>query len=248
MEEQTGLRGPATRSCVTPALWPAQAKPPTLGMTMRHMAPSVEKAEQEMHQKPFVCSFSASKRRFHRHQQGFSLIEILVVISIIALILGVGAAVALRVTAEARREQTRTMMEGLIGANTEHKAVRGSNISHTGIFNGETLSTSERFVASCLQVQTCEEIMLGALNSSTSQALDRIYKNEGGSGNYNGIYDRWGTELEYRSSNNQNGTGPQNENGNQVANNLLPISRDPFFASAGPDKEWGTDDDITTID
>ena len=201
-----------------------------------------------MDQKPNVHCLAAQKRRFSRRRRGFSLIEILVVLSIIALLLGIGVVVALRMTTEARREQTRAMMEGLLSANDEYKAVRqGSSISHTGDFNGETLSSTERFIASCLQIKTCEEIMMNALNSSTSDSLDRIYRNGGGSGNYKSVYDRWGTELEYRQSNGQTGTGPANESGSAVDNDKLPRSRDPFFASAGPDKEWGTDDDITTL-
>lgn len=170
-------------------------------------------------------------------------------LSIIALLLGIGTAAALKMTAEARREQTRAMMEGLLSANDEYKAVRqGTSISHTGVFNGLTLSSAERFVASCLQIKTCEEIMMVALNSSTSQALERIYRNgNAGSNSINSVYDRWGTELQYRQFNDQTGTGPANESGPGIANNLLPISRDPFFASAGPDKQWGTDDDITTL-
>ncbi|MEM9346303.1 MAG: type II secretion system protein [Planctomycetota bacterium] len=186
-----------------------------------------------------VHLFLVQKRRFCRQRYGFSLIEILVVVSLIALILAIGTAVALRANAEQRRDQTRQMMEALLAANDEYKAVRKSTaISHTGPTAG--LSSAEQFVAACLEIQTCETIMLAALNSSTSTALDRIYKD-------NSIFDRWGTELEYRQSNDQSGNGPANQAGDTVANNLLPRSRDPFFASAGPDKEWGTDDDITTL-
>lgn len=216
-------------------------------MIMRHNAPNDDQGEKEMDQKPSVHPLIAQKCRIARDRRGFSLIEILVALSIIALLLGIGTAAALKMTAEARREQTRAMMEGLLSANDEYKAVRqGASISHTGDFNGLTLSSAERFVASCLQIKTCEEIMMAALNSSTSQALERIYRNGGGS-SYKSVYDRWGTELQYRQFNDQTGTGPANESGAGIANNLLPISRDPFFASAGPDKQWGTDDDITTL-
>ena len=173
-------------------------------------------------------------------------------ISIIALIIGVGAAVALRVTSEARREQTRSMMKGLLSANEEFKAIRkGGSLDDSGkLLNGDEVSSTEAFVATCRSIKTCEEIMMSALNSSTSQALERTLKDMDGNG-YDSIYDRWGTELEYRFNNNendQNGAGPENENGDTVDNDLLPLSRDPFFASAGPDKTWGTDDDITTLD
>lgn len=175
------------------------------------------------------------------------MVELLVAISIIGLLVGIGTAAGLKMSAEARKEQTRAMMEALLSANTEYKAVRqGSSISHTGPIAG--LSSTEQFINACLQIKTCEEIVLAALNSSSSTALERIYKS-GDTDNYKSVYDRWGTELEYRQSNNPASTTPTppaNEKGDTVANNKLPLSRDPFFASAGPDKTWGTDDDITT--
>jgi len=188
-------------------------------------------------------------KRFDARRRGFTLIEILVVVSIIGLLLSIGAAVGLKITAEARKEQTRAMMEGLLSANEEYKAVRqGSSISHTGPTAG--LSSTEQYIKACLQIKTCEEIVISSLNSSSQDALARIYKDGGGSSNKS-VYDRWGTEIEYRQSNNPSSTTPAppaNENGDTVANADLPLSRDPFFASAGPDKKWGTDDDITTIE
>ncbi|MEM6260088.1 MAG: type II secretion system protein [Planctomycetota bacterium] len=209
---------------------------------MEKRAIKFEKTPLQIGRKQGVHLFGVQKRRFSRQNRGFSLIEILVVVSVIALILAIGTAVALRATAEQRRDQTRQMMEALLAANDQYKAVRKSSaISHTGPTAG--LSSAEQFVAACLEIQTCEKIMLAALNSSTSTALERIYKD-------NSIFDRWGTELEYRQSNDPNSATPAppaNQAGVTVANNQLPRSRDPFFASAGPDKEWGTDDDITTL-
>ena len=234
------FRSPRARSCVTPTLWPAPGQPSQPhGMIMRHNAQNDDQGVIQMDQKPGVHCFEDQKRRSSRRRRGFSLIEILVVLSIIALLLSIGVVVALRMTTEARREQTRAMMEGLLSANDEYKAVRqGASISHTA---DGSLSSTENFVEACLEIKTCEEIMMVALNSSTSQGLERIYKN-------GSIFDRWGTELEYRQSNDQTGTGPANQNGDTVDNDKLPRSRDPFFASAGPDKAWGTDDDITTTE
>ena len=216
---------------------------------MQTQAPNLEKAEQKVTHKTGVHRLGGSEVRFQVRRRGFSLIEILVVISLIALLIGIGTAVGVKMSVEARKEQTRAMMEALLSANDEFKAVRqGSSISHIGPVSG--LSSTEQFVNACLQIKTCEEIMMAALSSSSSQSLERTYKNGGGNG-LKSVYDRWGTEIEYRQFNSPSSSTPAppaNETGGTVANNQLPASRDPFFASAGPDKQWGTDDDITTLE
>lgn len=207
-------------------------------MLMQEQAPQLRKAEISTSHKPCVHLFLGQKNGFRRQNAGFSLIEMLVVISIIGLVLAIGVGVAVKITGEARREQTRAMMNGLLSANDEYKAIRGTEIG----LGGSGSSTSQ-YVEACLEIKTCEEIMMSALNSSSSAALERTYKN-------GTIFDRWGTEIEYRTSNDSSpsGTnGPANEAGNTVDHEDLPTSRDPFFASAGPDETWGTDDDITTL-
>lgn len=212
--------------------WPGQS-PLLHGNPMQPQAQYALNAQQKVGQKLSVYSFFAPKGLKRRSGQGFSLIELLVVISIIGLLTAIGVGVGMKMSEEARRVQTREMMQGLLAVNTEYKAVRqGDAITVDG---SSSDSSAKQFVTACKTITICEEIMLTALNSSQSATLDRIYKN-------GSIFDRWGTELEYRSSNDGSGTGPSTS----VSNAALPVSRDPFFASAGPDETWGTDDDIDT--
>lgn len=217
---------------------------------MRQTAPCSNQDLQQMAQKPSVHCNIAFQRR-NRRSGGFTVVEILVVVSISLLLLGIGAAVAIDMVADMRREQTRAMMKALLGANTEFKAVRNQPaVNHDGTYpiNWPTeglgsASSCERYVAAMMQVASAEQMLTAAINSSTGQALDRTYKDTNGN-KVNEIYDRWGTQLEYRSSNDGTGTGP----GTGVANKKLPVSPFPFFVSAGPDKTFGNDDDIHTLD
>lgn len=205
-----------------------------------------EKSIAMKHHKPSDHSFWGRKRRF----SGFSLIELLVVLSIIALLLSIGTAVALRMVKEARVEATRAMLNGLLGANEEFKAVRKEGpINHEGSYpidwttsEGNKLSSSERFVRGCSQIQSSTDMMMAAINSGSSSALEIVYNDKDNDGTFQ-IFDRWRTEVEYRSRNNSKGAGPSTG----VSNSLLPVTNYPFFVSAGPDQQFGTDDDITTV-
>lgn len=207
-----------------------------------------------MAQKPNVYSFSSFNRRFSRQSAAFSIIEIMVVVSIIGLLIAIGTAVSVRMSQQARVEQVRSMMEGLLGANEEFKAVRKQGaINHTGGYPidwtagaGPNYTSSERFAVACMQVKTAETMMMTAINSGPSKSLDRIYRDANNNG-IKAIYDRWGTEIEYRAFNDGSGSGPGTEAGGNIANSDLPLSQSPFFVSAGPDKTFRTDDDITTI-
>lgn len=221
-------------------------------MPMQNQPQKIEKDEQGIGQKQSVYLFNGSNQRFCGRRRGFSLIEILVVVSIIGLLVGIGTVAGVKMTVEARKEQTRAMMESLLAANDEYKAVtRGQSIAESGPVPGTifTIGGTERYIEVCSQIKSCDKIVKAALFSSSKEANERVLR-DGNSNGFKSVYDRWGTPIEYRSFNDQTGAladSPLND-GNRVLNSLLPLSRDPFFASAGPDEEWGTDDDITTIE
>jgi Tfp pilus assembly protein PilE len=213
-----------------------------------------------MGQKQDVCLIQVSKRRFcarrsnRRRAAGFSLVELMVVVGIIILLLGIGLVAGTKFIAEGKKEQTKAMLDGLLGANTEYIAKRKSSVNHDGktpvdwskVKNGGALSSCERFVYACSQIEAVAVQLNAALTSSGQKSMDRIYYDSTSSDpdSVKEIYDTWGTQVEYRSFNNGEGRGPVTN----VPNDKLPLSKSPFFVSAGPDKMFGTEDDIMTID
>lgn len=181
----------------------------------------------------------ATPRPAKRHRttaaRGFTLIEILVTISIIALLLGISAFGVIKVQQGAQRNRVKAMFESLHGAQTNYQSANQSRIIH----DGGALSSSEYFVFACLQHPDSAEAMKSATNGPDT------YVDKDGDGNFE-ILDPWGTPILYIAINNADGTA--NNSTDNEPNTKFPVSRDPFFVSAGQDGEFGTDDDITSIE
>lgn len=205
---------------------------------------------------PSVHSHGGVKRR---SDAGFTLIEILVTISIIALLLGIGAVGMTQVQKAARAAQVKSMLEGLKGALTEYQTQvqylpnhgDSGNITWSTVNGGDGSNyiSSERFVYACSQVPAADKQLLAAVSSGSSSANERIFADKVGGNGINEIYDVWETPILYRSS---NLGGEGNPDGTATPGLPLPTpqysSKHPFFVSAGPDQEFGTEDDISTLE
>lgn len=204
-----------------------------------------------------LCTASGPRVQVGRRgprQAGFTLIEVLVTISIISILLGIGAFALSKFQSEARRKQTQSMLNGLKGALTQYQTetLKGPpNHANTGDFNWATINgnlnmSSERFVYAMTTVPSAEKIMLGAVLSGTSQSNSRTFDSKDGD-NFNEIYDPWGTPILYRSNNLTWAATPDTGLTGNLGDPKY-IVKFPLFASAGPDKEFGTDDDVTTLE
>jgi len=187
-------------------------------------------------------------------QRGFSLMEILVAISIIAILLGIGAFGLSKVQAEARRAQTRSMFEGLEGALTEYKTqtTKGApNHAATGDFNWAAINanlnlSSERFVYAMSTVPQANQMLLAAVSSGSSESNKRIFASKDGD-NFDEIYDAWSTPVLYRSNNLTWAVAPEATINGDLSDPKYQ-TKFPAFFSAGPDKEFGTTDDVTSLE
>ncbi len=152
--------------------------------------------------------------------KAFTLIEILVTISIIALLLGIGVAGMSALYGESDKSRTQVMLRQLQGVITEYSAqTRG------------TLPAHHNNIANVIG-----DIKANG-GEATEMMLRSIDKQFWQGGQYNGaaggnqrLNDAWGKEIEYVQA---NGTG-------DPAINQQPKRPQPYFASAGPDGEWGT--------
>lgn len=183
---------------------------------------------------------------FNGRKAGFTLIEILVTISIISLLLGIGAFAMSKLSSEGRRTQTQSMLNGLKGALTEYQTKTESVLAHENTAN-TNLTSSEQVVFQFQKVPTAYDQLLAAVNSSTQQSNKRIFDDKDGNDNVNEIYDYWGTQILYRSSNLTWDTGNDTVSSGDLSDDKYK-TKFPAFFSAGPDKEFGTDDDVNTLE
>lgn len=162
-----------------------------------------------------------------RGEGGFSLTELLVVISIITILVAIGAVAAMRSYSTAAAQQTRITLAVLKGIAQEYETVTGSPVWHTT--PNPPNDPIERFVQTVRQVSTAAK-MLPSIGKESLGDFD-------GDGN-DEVVDGWGRLLKYRQSN-LNDTDPTTP----PYDNTLPEHPRPFFASKGEDGQWSVNDD-----
>ena len=201
----------------------------------------------------------ASGNAPRRSVPGFSLIELLVTISIIALIAGIAVPVAIKVMSSAEGATTRAMLNGLAGAADEYNVVTQSAVPHFGkdAFgnalaldvgqpepNGGTGNdaTLGQFIKVAGQVPTTAKLIAAAAKSNLKAvtAPDE-YATIGDVAAAAGdpsviaanivILDGWDNPIRYAAG--------VNHNDAFKADDYLRAHPTPFFVSAGPDGLWG---------
>lgn len=189
---------------------------------------------------------------------GFSLIEILVVISIITILVGLSFPVALKMLAQSEASQTRGMLLGLAAAADDYNITTGNTVDHTAntdafgnVINlyvgqpspntgGNVDATLGYFVYTAGQSTTSAKLIAIAAKTDLkfngtplTNIADKI-----GDTSLNRftiddveLLDVWGNRIRY--------AGGVDHNDSFTDDDYLPAHPTAFFASAGPDGEWG---------
>jgi prepilin-type N-terminal cleavage/methylation domain-containing protein len=168
-----------------------------------------------------------------RRLAAFTLVELLVTISIIALLAGLVTygVTAMKGTSEISR--TKTLLQGLKAVDIEYRAQSGYIVP----FDGTADTAEESIEAFCDDVVAFDDpqemlVSLGEdyLRDTDSDAIP------------NQVIDAWGEPVQYRAYMQEQapaftGAGDLPARGTQ-------LEPQPYFASAGPDGVFGTNDDI----
>lgn len=170
-------------------------------------------------------------------QAGWNLIELMVVVSIITILLAILINTA--VEGKGPIEQTKVILRGLNAVATEYEVATTLKIDH---LTPATLATSpvtntpssiHRFCFAVWKLDKTRLMMSSLGKDAVAPTLNNVAPLQ--------VNDAWGKAIRYYSG---SGTTVHIEGG--TSSTLLaagmPSSKDPYFASAGPDGKWGTVD------
>lgn len=166
---------------------------------------------------PQIHSHAGPQRCPRRRSTGFSLIEIMVAISIIAVLVGLGIAGYTQAQNMAKRSRTQVVLKQALAAATEYQARTGTTIDestagHTGI-GGVNHREIKRFVAAIQEVEASRQVL--------ATLGDRLVKDT--NDDHWMIIDGYGRPIRYYQR------IPESH-----PDRLPPYPR-PVFISAGPD-------------
>ncbi|MEM6458922.1 MAG: prepilin-type N-terminal cleavage/methylation domain-containing protein [Planctomycetota bacterium] len=172
---------------------------------------------------------------------GFSLIELLVTISIIVLLVGISVPVALRMLGQADVPKARAMLNAMGAAAAEFRTETGGVPDHTDSTTGVVASNDNTtdttiglFLSRAMQVESSNKMVRAAAGEKAivvNPGLDSGSAVNSSPDQWNFV-DPWDNRIRYAASVSHNDAFREDD--------YLPPHPEAFFASAGPDGLWGT--------
>ncbi|MFA9479518.1 type II secretion system protein [Phycisphaerales bacterium AB-hyl4] len=180
-------------------------------------------------QRNFSRAAAAPPRPRHQRNAGFTLMEILIVVFIIVGLVAITLAAGTYMRSAAQSRQTAVLLQTLHNASTEYQAQMGyawgDRPNHwndpTNVYDPD--NTIGWFLRGTQRVPEVYQII-----AALREQLE--YGNVNGDTGPIAANDNWGTAIVYRHP---------DANMTDEPIRYLPPRHRPYFASAGPDEQWG---------
>jgi prepilin-type N-terminal cleavage/methylation domain-containing protein len=177
----------------------------------------------------------AADHRGFAGRGGFTLIELLVVVAIIAVLVGLVLGGASAVKTSSQNSSTQILLQKLKTVDIEYRAQSGYIVSFFGTEPNEGDSI-KKFVAEVSGFSEVKKLLIAA-GEKYVQSTDADPDPET-------VVDAWGTLVQYRAYMEDEAPAYSGIGVGDLPARGTKDEPQPYFASAGPDMKFGTEDDI----
>lgn len=176
-------------------------------------------------------------------RRGFTLIELLLVLAMIVLLMWLGVTAYSVAFSTSTTQKARVLLSNLTLAMTEYTASTRQRVQYTPDLTRPADHSMRVWTAKLMEAPSSREVLL---KLPLSAGID-----DTGDGEPDYFADPWGTPIQYRM---WHDGGPFTAADPPVSDTVQFIMRgspehpQPFLVSAGPDRTFGTEDDIYGYD